>query len=149
MNIKTEKLSSGEEEIIIRYYEMTPEIENIIAFLNKKKETIIGKKGHEQYILPYSDIYHFESVDNLVFAYTDIESYQISYTLTELEELLFSSSFVRCNKSFIVNITEIMALRSNVGNRIDATLKNGEHIIISRHYAKGFREILKGGNQHE
>jgi len=39
----------------------------------------------------------------------------------------------------------VTALHSLSGNRIDATMEGGEHIIISRRYAVEFRRLLKGG----
>lgn len=149
MNIRTEKIESGEEEIIIRYREMTAEISYAIDYLNRADRSIAGRKGKELFLLKYGDILYFECVDNVVFAYTDSEAYQIYFSLMELEDKTKSMSFFRCNKSFIVNIKKITVLRSNLGNRIDATLKNGEHIVISRHYAKRLREILKGGEEDE
>jgi len=149
VNIRTEKIEAGEEEIIIRYREMTAEISHAIEYLNRADKSLAGRKGKEMFLLEYSDILYFECVDNAVFAYTDSEAYQIQFSLTELEDRTKSMSFFRCNKSFIVNIKKIAALKSNLGNRIDATLKNGEHINISRHYAKRLRDILKGGESDE
>ena len=149
MNIRTEKIESGEEEIIIRYREMTAELSHAIDYLNRADRSIAGRKGKELFLLEYGDILYFECVDNVVFAYTDSEAYQIQFSLTELEDKTKSMSFFRCNKSFIVDIKKITVLRSNLGNRIDATLKNGEHIVVSRHYAKRLREILKGGEEDE
>jgi len=149
VNIRTEKIEAGEEEIIIRYREMTAEISHAIEYLNRADKSLAGRKGKEMFLLEYGDILYFECVDNTVFAYTDSEAYQVQFSLTELEDRTTSMSFFRCNKSFIVNIKKITALKSNLGNRIDATLKNGEHIIISRHYAKRLRDILKGGEGDE
>ena len=69
--------------------------------------------------------------------------------LAEAEEKLNSYGFFRCNKSFVVNINHIASVRSDMGNRIDALLDNQEHVIISRRYAKVFRELLRGGKNHE
>ena len=80
-----------------------------------------------------------------MFAYTKEREMQTEYTLNELEKLLGEDGFFRCSKSFIVNIDKIVSLQSEVGNRIDAKLENGEHLIISRRYAKELRRILKEG----
>ncbi|MBR6396195.1 MAG: LytTR family transcriptional regulator DNA-binding domain-containing protein, partial [Lachnospiraceae bacterium] len=53
-------------------------------------------------------------------------------------------SFFRCSKSMIINVGRVASLKSLPSNRIDATLENGEHIIISRRYAAEFRRFLKG-----
>ena len=70
---------------------------------------------------------------------------QTEYTLNELEGMLGQDGFFRCSKAFIVNLDKIVSLRSEMGNRIDAKLENGEHLIISRRYAKELRAILKEG----
>ncbi|WP_167957601.1 LytTR family DNA-binding domain-containing protein [Anaerosporobacter faecicola] len=146
MRVHTEKVETGEEEVVIRYREMTPQIEDIIEYVSSQVPPIIGAIEKEKYILGYNEIYYFESVESRVFAYTRKESYEIKHTLNELENMLQEHKFFRCNKSIIVNIKKIQSLKSNVGNRIDVTLDNQEHLIISRRYAKEFRRCLHEGD---
>ena len=47
------------------------------------------------------------------------------------------------------NIYRIDHLKSEPGNRILATMENGEKVMISRKYAKGLRQILKGGAEED
>ena len=44
----------------------------------------------------------------------------------------------------ILNIDKVASLKSMPSNRIDATMRNGEHIMISRTYAVEFRKRLRG-----
>jgi len=69
--------------------------------------------------------------------------------LGEVEEKLSSEGFFRCNKSFVVNINHIVSVKSEMGNRIDALMDNEEHVIISRRYAKTFREMLRKEEKNE
>lgn len=149
MKIRQEKITSGEEEIILRYQDLTSEWKDILRYLEGKKTTVIGKKQGKQYLLRPDDIYYFESVDNNLFAYGKDSEYQVEDTLTEIEEKLKMHGFFRCNKSFVINMNRIQSLKSEIGNRIDAKMDNGEHLIVSRRYAKEFRERLQGGNIHE
>lgn len=142
MLLHTEKIQSGEDEVIIKYKEMNNQIKDIIMYVNEQVSPIIGSMNKEQHILTQNEIYYFESVDNMVFAYTKSESYETKHTLYELEDILNKRRFFRCSKSIIINITRIKALKSLAGNRIDATLDNQEHVIISRRYAKEFRRRL-------
>lgn len=146
MLVHTEKIESGEDEVIIRYKVMTKQVKDIIEYMSVQVPPILGSIDKEQYILLQNDIYYFESVDNTVFAYTKKNSYETKHTLNELESVVSDRRFFRCNKSIIVNINKIQSLKSNVGNRMDATLDNQEHIIISRRYAKEFRRCLNGEN---
>lgn len=148
MNIRQEKIASGEEEIILRYQKLTPEWQEILHYLEGKKVSVIGRRQERQYVLRPEAIYYFESVDNNLFAYGKDAEYQVENTLAEIEEKLKAYGFFRCNKSFVLNLNKIQSLRSEIGNRIDATMDNGEHLIVSRRYAKEFRERLQGGNIH-
>lgn len=149
MKISMEQIASGEEEILIKYKEMTPAIEGIIETLKRKQFFITGRKGERQYRICPKDIYYFESVDEKLFAYTSEAEYQVMLTLMEAEEKLSTYGFFRCNKSFVVNINHIASVQSEMGNRIDALLDNQEHVIISRRYAKDFRALLRGGKENE
>lgn len=149
MKVNIMKITEGEEEIIIRCRELTPRLRKLIDYLNEEPKTVIGKAEEKQYRLRPEDIYYFESVDERLFAYTGSREYQVMLTLSEAEERFGGDGFFRCNKSFVANINKIDSVQSEMGNRIDATLDNGEHIIISRRYARAFREMLKGGAEDE
>lgn len=49
----------------------------------------------------------------------------------------------------ILNLYKISFLKSEPGNRIRATMENGEQVMISRRYAKELRQILKGGSKED
>ena len=68
-------------------------------------------------------------------------------TLSEAQERLENHGFFRCNKSMALNLNHIESVKSELGSRINAALDNGEHVVISRHYAKRFRELLRGGEE--
>lgn len=145
MKVRVQKIEDGEEETVIRCREMTAEIRHAISILEQSARQIIAKSRGEQVFVNQHDILYFESVDEKVFVYTCDMQLQTNYTLNELEGMLGEDGFFRCSKSFIVNLDKIVSLRSEMGNRIDAKLDNGEHLIISRRYAKELRAVLKEG----
>lgn len=149
MKIRMQQIVSGEDEILIKYKKMTPEIKKLVERLSENEIIIVGKKEGRQYRILPKDIYYFESVDEKLFAYTSTAEYQVLYTLGEVEEKLSSEGFFRCNKSFVVNINHIVSVKSEMGNRIDALMDNEEHVIISRRYAKTFREMLRKEEKNE
>lgn len=143
MKVDVSIIEKGEEAAFITCRHMTNDIKNAVSILKKNKKQLIGKWENEAIILSQEEILYFESVDEKVFAYTLQKEYRMEHTLAELEEMLKDNGFFRCSKAFIINIYQIRTLCSELGSRIDATLKNGKHILISRHYAKTFREMLK------
>ena len=149
MKYTIRQISEGEDEVIIKYRNMTPEVEQIINFLNGVQTKLVGWKEKTLTVLELDKILYIESVDGKTFAYTKEEVLRLDYLLSQLEQLLSDINFFRCSKSMIVNIDKVESLRSLPSNRIDATMCNGEHIMISRTYASDFRKRLRGGGENE
>lgn len=143
------QITDGEDELILKYRNITPEVERILNFMNGEQQKLIGWKDKTLHVLELSQILYIESVDGRTYAYTEEDVLRIDYTLNRLEQLLCDINFFRCSKSMIINIDRVERLRSLPSNRIDATICNGEHIMISRTYASDFRKRLKGGYDNE
>jgi len=144
MKYTLEQIKAGEDEVIVRYHDMTPEIERIYNFLKGEKTKLIGIRDNTRVILERDKIFYIESVDGKSFAYTEKDVFLLEYTLTQLVQILNEINFFRCSKSMILNIDKVQELKSKSSNRIDATMCNGEHIMISRTYASDFRKRLRG-----
>lgn len=149
MKYTIRKISEGEDEVIVKYREMTPEVERVVQFLNGDRRKLIGFREKEQVVLELGKLLYIESVDGKTFAYTEDEVLRLEDTLNRLEMILSDINFFRCSKSMILNIDKVKCLKSLPSNRIDATMCNGEHIMISRTYAVSFRKRLKGGSEDE
>lgn len=149
MKYTIEQISHGEDELILRYQSLTQEVQQILSFMNCPQRRLMGVKGDTQVVIDMPQILYIESVDRKTFVYTVNDIFQIEFNLAQMEQILNAVNFFRCSKSMIINIDKITELKSLASNRIDATLCNGEHIIISRTYASEFRKILKGENSNE
>lgn len=149
MKYSIEQISQGENEVIIRYRQLTPEVERILNFVNSHQGKLIGYRDGSRFVIGLSQILYIESVEGKTFAYLEKDVLQVDFTLTQLEQMLNGVNFFRCSKSMILNIDKVKALKSLASNRIDATMCNGEHILISRTYASDFRKRLKGGRTDE
>lgn len=144
MKITLNKLESGENEVIINYIEMNSEVEDIIRTASGEDEKIPCSRDDSRFMIPVRHILYVESVDRTTFLYTADGVYKTSCSLQALEIMYADRGFFRCSKSMIINIYRIVELRSESGGRINASLENGEHVIISRSYAKSFRRVLNG-----
>jgi len=138
------RISRGEDELILNYKEINSEVEQILQFMNAKSKKLFGKVENENVILNPDDILYIEKVDEKTFAYTLEQVIQLQYGLAQILEILDDIKFFRCSKSMIVNIDKVIRLKSLSCNRIDATMQGGEHIMISRTYASDFRRLLRG-----
>lgn len=149
MKYTIRQITEGEDEIIFKYRRMTPDIERILNFINGSNRKLSGWKGKTLTLIDPNTILYIESVDGKVFAYTQEDVLQLDSPLNQLERLLTDINFFRCSKSMIVNINKVESLKSLPSNRIDASMCNGEHIMISRTYASDFRKRLKRGVDNE
>lgn len=149
MKYRLERTEKGENEVIIRCTQMTQEIEQLLLFLQSPQRKLVGSRDGTQVVIELAEILYIESVDGKTFVCTAGDVLQVEHTLIQLEQMLNTVNFFRCSKSMILNIDKVAALKSLASNRIDATMKNGEHILISRTYASDFRRRLKGESSHE
>lgn len=131
--------------VIIRCQNENEEVRELVALLEAREKKLIGTKEQEEHVIRPEQLLYAECVDGATFIYTEEEVYRTMYTLAELSQTYESLGYFRCSKSCVINLNAILKLTSELGNRIDACLINGEHIIISRRYAKELRMILKGG----
>ena len=145
MKTDIRQIESGEDELILRYKEVTPAIKRILDAVNGERGRIVGRKDEERVVINTEDVLYFESVDDKTFAYTAGDVIRVDSSLQGIVETLNDIRFFRCSKAMIINVNKVRVLKSLSSNRIDATLENGEHILISRTYASDFRKLLKGG----
>ncbi len=142
--------TSEEERLDIYYNEMDSKIRNIIETASSKPAILKGRDGDSSFMVNIDDIYYFDYVDGNTFAYLKRDVYMVDKSLKDLEYDLVNLGFVRINKSQIVNIYFIDNIKSTIGMRVIALLKNGEQIIINRSYRDVFISRLEDfGGQNE
>ncbi|MBQ6888256.1 MAG: LytTR family transcriptional regulator DNA-binding domain-containing protein [Lachnospiraceae bacterium] len=144
MKVTLQQISAGTEEVVIKYKDMTEQIEGIVNYINRQEKKLIGLKEGQQYAIPPQNVIYLESVDGVTYLYTSMEVYRTNLSLAAVEAMYMEEGYFRCSKAMIINIYRITKLKSESGNRIDAMMDNGEHVIISRRYAKELRRILRG-----
>lgn len=131
-----------EDEIIIRCKDLDESLLNLIQSLKMGKNKIAASKDGNVTMVEPKEIYYFEAVDNHVFLYTKQEVYETKLKLYEIEKRYQGTDFFRTSKSTIVNISKIKYLSPAFSGRLEALLKNGEKIIISRQYVSELKKKL-------
>ncbi len=142
-----------EEEIIIRCRELSPQIiqlKETISESLQKNEVISFYKGDTRVYLSLEEILFFETEQNMVFAHTGDDCYEIHHRLYELEELL-PSYFMRVSKSTILNTKQIFSIDKNIyASSTVCFRRSHKQVFVSRHYYKPLIEKLeRRGNNHE
>lgn len=143
MKISIENINNTEEEeIIIRCYEVNDEVLELMSKLKKQSGILIGYADDTIYKLNPSSVYYFESVENKVFIYGKDRFFESKQKLYELEEICDHRKFFRASKSVIMNISKISHVRPSISGRFEATLENGEKVLVSRQYVPVLKSKL-------
>lgn len=132
-------------EITIKCPSLTNELQQIISTLRLYNNTLVGQKEGKSYILNFDKIFYVDTIDRHTFIYTEKDTYESDLKLYRLEELLSETSFLRVNKSSILNIRKVRAVEGTLSGKLIALLKNGERIEISRMYAPIFKDKVFNG----
>lgn len=128
--------------VIIKCPQKTEEVCKIETLLLGCKNKLACTKNGVTYLVDKNDVLFFESMEKNCFLYTVDGVFQISKKLFEIEEMLSEIGFLRTSKSQIINILKIESLCPDFGGRIEAIMENGYKLIISRQYAKQFKERM-------
>lgn len=143
MKIIIEEPQPGEEDqIIIRCNELDEKLLKLIYNIKMYQKKLAGTKDGNTCLLDPAQVYYFEAVENKVFIYCKDSYYETKQKLYEIEELYANTNFIRASKSMIVNVSKIFQVSSAFQGRLEATLKNGEKLIISRQYVPELKKKL-------
>ncbi|MHA7129457.1 LytR/AlgR family response regulator transcription factor [Algoriphagus namhaensis] len=83
--------------------------------------------------VPYEDLYYVEANGNMVSIFTKQREYSIRKSMKEIEDILPSSLFLRVQKSYIVNLSQIESF-----NTKEITLTQGAVVQVGRQYYNSF-----------
>lgn len=140
------KAPGEEDEITIKCD--NPE-QSVFGFVNKiqsqgqnQNSKMAFYKEGQICLVEQEELFYFESVDDVVFAYTKDEVFETKSKLYQLEFELPRNIFFRANKAVIVNVDKIKKLSPAFNGRFEATLKNDFKVIISRNYVPKLKELL-------
>lgn len=103
---------------------------------NQEKNSLVYSFGKKQYSIDYDEISYISSYGHYITFHTSQENYEWKHSLKELEPVL-PEQFVRCHRSFIVNLDY---LRKIEGRKI--VLKDNTVIDVASGYLECVRKTL-------
>lgn len=109
-------------------------LDDYCASLNSEKRFLIKQNG-TAYWVPFREIIYFEAQSQYTTLRTVDNIYKFNDTISKVEKLLPRECFVRCHRSYIVNLEHIQNHTTT-----DIQFDNGERALISRTLFKVFKE---------
>lgn len=145
MKVRVEEIADlGETEVVVRCRTRDEEAERVIDALGFLDQAVVAKKDGRSYRIPIAEVFYFESVDDRTFVNLRKDVFETAMRLYEVEAAFRGSSFVRVNRNTIADAAKIKSFRSALNGRMEATLKNGETVEISRAYVGAIKARLGG-----
>ena len=145
MEIKTRQVDDKPLTIIIEYPILDTKTKKLIKKIESLDLMVIGNCKGKVFQVHISDIYYAESVERKTFLYTKDEVYMTDKKLYELEEMLKEAGIIRISKSCLMNADMLYSIRQLMNSQLEATLLNGEKLIVARTYLKNIKNIFKEG----
>ena len=137
-----EDSSINEPEILIKCANLTDELRDMIASIGLAGHTFAGQSQGETFFVPIKDIFYFESVDGVIFFYTENQTYESAAKLYQIEQSLQNLKFARISKTVIANLSKMQSIKRSENSRLTATLINNEKLLVSRQYVSEIKKKL-------
>lgn len=143
MNVITRQVEDKSLTVTIEYPRLDSKTQSIIKKIKLLDFKINCNSNDKLCSLSISDIYYIETVERKTFIYTEKEIYLSDKKLYELEQMLSETSMIRISKSCLMNMDMLHCVRQLLNSQLEATLTNGEKLIVARTYLKNIKRILK------
>lgn len=106
-------------------------------------KAVITVKSNDGWIpILFSDVIYLEAKERKTFVYTKENSGTHKYTLQEFDYILPKESFIRCHRSYIVNVNHIVEIFPDTHSTFILSMSDGSQIPVSQSYSSYFRKLL-------
>jgi len=107
-----------------------------------QSDRIVVKNGSKIKIIPVSTVYYLEAADEYVKIHTAEGYFLKKKTMNFFESSLSEQQFVRCHRSYIVNVNEVTRIDPYEKDNYVARLISGAQVPVSRSGYTRLREVL-------
>ncbi|WP_409304170.1 LytTR family DNA-binding domain-containing protein [Peribacillus sp. SCS-155] len=106
-------------------------------------KSVVTIKTQDAWIpIPFSDVVYLEAKDKKTYVFSAEQSGTHKNSLQEFEYLLPKDYFIRCHRSFIVNVNHIKEIYPDTHSTFLLYMDNGDRVPVSQSYSSYFRKLL-------
>lgn len=139
MRIITKQAEDKPLTVTIEYPEYTDFVRGLVKKIGSLDVCFNALSEDGQMRIALSDVYYIENVDRKLFLYTRNEVFRLDISMAETEKLSGDSDLVRISRTCIMNISHLKGIRQLKNSHLEATLDNGENLIVSRKYLRDIK----------
>jgi hypothetical protein len=106
-------------------------------------KSVVTVKYHDGWVpVPFSEVMYLEASDRKTHVITEKLTGTHKFTLNEFDFILPKDYFVRCHRSFIINVNYIKQIYPDTHSTLVLIMKNETKITVSQSYNSYFRKLL-------
>lgn len=139
MRLITKQAEDKPLTVTIEYPEYTDFVRGLVRKIGSLDVCFNALSEDGQMRIALSDVYYIENVDRKLFLYTQKDVYRLDISMAETEKLSEDSDLVRISRTCIMNTLHLKGIRQLKNSHLEATLDNGEHLIVSRKYLRDIK----------
>ena len=125
--------------VTIEYPEYTESVKGLIRKIESLDVSFSVTAEDRQMRIARSDVYYLEIVDRKAFLYTEKDVFRLDASMQEILNLTLDSDLVRISRTCIMNTSHLTEIRQLKNSHLEATLDNGEKLIVSRKYLRDIK----------
>jgi len=128
-----------------KHYEVLERILKRIT-INRKEIVFDTPEGWAKIYI--RDILYIESFGAEIYIHTQSQGeVEVKQPLYQLEEMLSSYNIIRIGKSYLVNLSKVVFIKTKLNAKLELELQNGDKLEVMRSYVKSFKERLGIGGK--
>ena len=139
MEIITRQVDNKPLTVTIEYPEYTESVKGLIRKIESLDVSFSVTAEDRQMRIARSDVYYLEIVDRKAFLYTEKDVFRLDASMQEILDLTVDSDLVRISRTCIMNTSHLTEIRQLKNSHLEATLDNGEKLIVSRKYLRDIK----------
>lgn len=139
MEIITRQVDNKPLTVTIEYPEYTESVKGLIRKIESLDVSFSVTAEDRQLRIARSDVYYLEIVDRKAFLYTGKDVFRLDASMQEILNLTVDSDLVRISRTCIMNTSHLTEIRQLKNSHLEATLDNGEKLIVSRKYLRDIK----------
>jgi len=132
----------GDVEVRIRCPRIDRRVRRIIEAAEIEDLRLVAQEGGYLRVVAAADVLYAETVDAKTFLYTADKVLETGLSLSELEEHLQDTEFVRATRQMLVNLAHVQGLRPYLNARLELALSNGERVVASRQFSPDIKKRI-------
>lgn len=120
----------------------TQDLLDAAALSPAQRQRIVVRNGSKIKIISVHDVWYLEAADDYVKIHTSEGYFLKNKTMAHFERALDEQQFVRCHRSYIVNVQQITRIDPYEKDNHVAILRNGAKVPVSRSGYARLKEVL-------